>query len=154
MKRRTLTAQQQRERIAKLAVMRDIRINKTINTSIPAILKRIIHTKKRCEDCPRTVKNRVIESHVVFYPVRHWLQRCNKCDAFLCHRTGRYQLSWQTAHSQTLTDIGYHRMVSKLNKKNLTPEQQRDLQKYRNQLQSLRVKDKNVHKITTDKDSE
>lgn len=139
--KKSLTREQIREHLNRLAIMRDVKINKTTNPTVPAVLRKILHPKRRCEDCPRTVKNRVVEAHVVFYPVRHWLQRCNKCDAFLCHRTGRYQLSWQTAHSQTLTDIGYHRMASKLNtKKNLTLEQQRDLQKYRNQLQSLRVK--------------
>lgn len=139
--KKPLTREQIREHLNRLAIMRDVKINKSINASVPPILRKILHTKRRCEDCPRTVKNRVVEAHMVFYPVRHWLQKCTKCDVFLNHRTGRYELSWQTAHSQTLTDIGYHRMQKCGDtKKPLDKAQQRDLQLYRNQLQSERIK--------------
>jgi hypothetical protein len=139
--KKPLTREQIREHLNRLAIMKDVKINKTINPTVPPVLRKILQTKRRCEDCPRIVKNRVIEAHVVFYPVRHWLQKCNKCDAHFNHRTGRYELSWQTAHSQTLTDIGYHKMQKRLDtKKPLTLEQQRDLQLYRNQMQSQRAK--------------
>lgn len=139
--KKPLTREQIREHLNRLAIMRDVKINKTTNPTVPAVLRKIIHTKRRCEDCPRTVKNRVVEAHVVFYPVRHWLHQCNKCHAFLCHRTGKYQLNWHTAHNQTLTDIGYHKIAKRIDrKKPLTPEQQRDLQLYRNQLQGIRFK--------------
>ena len=120
--------------------MRDVKVNKSTNPTVPAILRKIIHTKRRCEDCPRTVKNRVVEAHMVFYPVRHWLQQCDKCKMFLCRRTNKYHINWQTAHSQTLVDIGHFRKSKPHSNQPLTIEQQRDLQKYRNQLQSQRIK--------------
>ena len=147
---KALTAEQIKAHLNRLAIMRDVKVNKGINHTIPQVLRKIIHCKKKCEDCNRTVKNRVVEAHVVFYPVRHWLQQCNKCHAFLCRRTGKYQDNWHTAHNHTLTDIGYHRSEIKraLNcNQNLTTEQLKDLKLYRNQLQGVRFKDKFKSKI-------
>ena len=158
MKPKSLTAQQQRARIEQLAVMKDVRINKQINTSIPATLKKIRHKKQRSEDCPSTVKNRVVVSHVVFYPQKHWLQMCGKCKMFLCRRTNKYNLDWQTAHSQTLVDIGHFRKSKPHSNQELSPDQQRNLQLYRNQLQSVRAQaqmaHKKIHKSEDSTDSE
>ena len=153
MKRKALTAEQQRVRIAELAVMKDVRINKQVNTSIPAILKKICHKRMRCEDCPSTVKNRVVLATVVFWPTRHWIQKCNTCEKFLNPKTGRYEFSWQQAHSASLVKMGYYRQKNTITE--LTPEKKRELQMYRNQLQSVRAQAQMAHKkIHKSEDSE
>ena len=144
MKRKALTAEQQRVRIAELAVMKDVRINKQVNASIPATLKRICHKKQRCKDCPSTVKNRVVCATVVFWPVRHWIQKCNTCEKFLNPKTGRYEFSWQQAHSASLVKLGYYRQKTITTE--LTEHQRRELKLYRNQLQSVRAQAQMSHK--------
>ena len=156
MKPKSLTAEQQRARIEQLAVIKDHRINKQINTSIPATLKKIRHKKQRCEDCPSTVKNRVVEATVVFWPTRHWIQKCNTCEKFLNPKTGRYEFSWQQAHSASLVKMGYYRQKNTTTE--LTAEKKRELQMYRNQLQSVRAQaqmaHKKIHKSEDSADSE
>lgn len=153
MKPKSLTAEQQRARIEQLAVIKDHRINKQINTSIPATLKKIRHKKQRCEDCPSTVKNRVVEATVVFWPVRHWIQKCNTCEKFLNPKTDRYEFSWQQAHSASLVKMGYYRQKNTTTE--LTAEKKRELQMYRNQLQSVRAQAQMAHKkIHKSEDSE
>lgn len=137
MKRKALTAEQQRVRIAELAVMKDVRINKQVNASIPATFKKIRHKKMRCEDCSSTVKNRITEATVVFWPIRHWIQKCRTCEYFFNPKTRRYEFSWQQAHSASLTATGYHRKKNKLLE--TTDEAKRNLQLYRNQMQSIRL---------------
>lgn len=156
MKRKALTAEQQRVRIAELAVMKDVRINKQVNTSIPAILKKICHKRMRCEDCPNSVKNRVVSATVVFWPTRHWIQKCNTCEKFLNPKTGLYEFSWQQAHSASLVKMGYYRQKNTITE--LTPEKKRELQMYRNQLQSVRAQAqmayKKIHKSEDSEDSQ
>jgi len=144
MKRKALTAEQQRVRIAELAVMKDVRINKQVNSSIPAILKKIRHCRVRCEDCPSTVKNRMVVASVVFWPVRHWIQKCNTCEHFLNIKTGRYEYTWQQAHSASLVKMGYYRQKSTTTE--LTEHQRKELKLYRNQLQSVRAQEQMSYK--------
>lgn len=160
MKSKILTLEQQRARIAELAEMKPVRINKQINTSIPAILKQIRHRRKKCEDCRSTVKNRVLEATMVFWPVRHWIQKCRNCKNFLNHKTGKYEFTWQQAHSSILVQIGYFRKDFNKTSTNslLSVKEQQDLQLYRNQLQSLKAAEqpspKKNHKLRKSKDSE
>ena len=140
--RKPLTRAQIRAHLNRLAVMRDVKVNNSTNHTIPQVLRKIIHCKKKCEDCNRQVTNREVVSHIVFYPQKHWLQMCGKCKMFLCRRTNKYNLDWQTAHSQTLVDIGHFRKSKPHRNKELSPDQQRNLQLYRNQLQSQRIKNK------------
>ena len=140
--RKPLTRDQIRAHLNRLAIMRDVKVNKSTNHTMPQVLRKIIHCKKKCDDCNRQVTNREVVSHIVFYPRRHWLQQCGKCKMFLCRRTNKYNLNWQTAHSQTLVDIGHFRKSKPHSNQELSPDQQRNLQLYRNQLQSQRIKNR------------
>ena len=103
MNKRKLSARAQQRKITELATVRYSKINE----SLPLILRRIKHKKKRCEDCPKTVKDRRLEATCVLKPMRHWLIKCTKCDLFLDRHTGKYTMDWHQAHNRAITDSGY-----------------------------------------------
>jgi hypothetical protein len=103
MNKRKLSARAQQRKITELATVRYSKIN----DSFPLILRRIKHKKKRCEDCPKTVKDRRLEATCVLKPMRHWLIKCTKCDLFLDRHTGKYTMDWHQAHNRAITDSGY-----------------------------------------------
>lgn len=139
MKKKTLTAKAQAEKIFQLARVRYSKINKTL----PVILRRIKHKKKRCEDCSFSVKDRRVEATCVFKPKKHWLQKCMNCDLFLDRHTGKYTLDWQQAHNRAITDMGYyssdeyHNLIEKRHKRRLEIARQAN-ERYRNKLKALK----------------
>ena len=104
MKKRSISAKTQARKITELATVRYSKINHTI----PVILRRIKHKRKRCEDCPKTVSDRRLEATCVLKPTRHWVIKCTKCDLFLDRDTGKYALNWTQAHQKAITKSGFY----------------------------------------------
>lgn len=123
MKKQSLSAKIQAEKISELGRVRYSRINVTL----PIIFKHHRHKAKLCEDCPRKVRDRRVEAHCILKPIRHWIQKCVNCDKFLDRKTGAYTLSWQEAHNRAVTDSGWYRSQGYKNQVEMREARRRQL---------------------------
>lgn len=67
-------------------------IDMSKNETLPVRIIKIKHQPKPCEDCGKTVTNRIISIRRYEYPQTHWRKYCGACYKTQNPFTGKYDL--------------------------------------------------------------
>jgi hypothetical protein len=67
-------------------------IDDKANPTLYYRIKKIKNNVRKCEDCGRRVKERIVTKKLLSFPVVHWRQSCNTCKMYQHPETGDYCL--------------------------------------------------------------
>lgn len=62
------------------------------NPTLAYKIKKIKYESVKCSDCNKKIKNRVVTTKRLTYPIIHWRNHCNNCNKAQDPRTGEYHL--------------------------------------------------------------
>jgi ribosomal protein L37E len=70
-----------------------IEIDRKDNNTWPWAVKKLKTQPKVCDDCGKTVKDRVVSRKLCTYPENHWRSNCSACGLHLNPETRKYDMT-------------------------------------------------------------